>query len=118
MPTTVAGGYYSIGGSASTHTGQAQCEPGYYCAAGVRAVCTAGFYGDGYGHTSGQCAGLCAAGYFCPQGSASSTPAPCGSDSVYCPEGSASPILVSSGYYSAGGNNSATRTSQVECEIG
>ena len=37
---TVTTGYYTtpIGGSA--HTGQTQCEPGYYCAGGVRWVCS------------------------------------------------------------------------------
>ena len=36
---TVSGGYYSTGGTATTRTGQTQCEAGYYCASGVRDAC-------------------------------------------------------------------------------
>ena len=36
---TVSSGYYSTGGTATTRTGQTQCEAGYYCASGVRDAC-------------------------------------------------------------------------------
>ena len=39
---TVSSGYYSTGGTATTRTGQTQCEAGYYCASGVRDACDGG----------------------------------------------------------------------------
>jgi hypothetical protein len=55
------------------------------------------------------CSGVCAAGYFCPEGSLSAFQIECGSslgleNSVYCLPGSSSPVPVPDGYYSLGGN--------------
>ncbi|RYG49157.1 hypothetical protein EON67_06920, partial [archaeon] len=46
------------------------------------------------------CSGPCAAGYYCPAGSTSSTAFQCGDVSVYCPAGSSAPVTVPNGYYS------------------
>ena len=45
----------------------------------------------------------CAAGYVCAAGSQSPAPQECGGPQYYCPQGSGSPLTVSAGYYSAGG---------------
>lgn len=75
------------------------CEPGYYCANGLRFKCPAGFYGSVEQETRPQCAGLCMAGYYCPLGSTSPYQNPCGGFDRYCPTGSSLPLLVTDGYY-------------------
>ena len=101
------------------------CEPGYYCTEDYEKVlCPPGTYGSDEGLYSDDCSGLCAAGFYCPEGSTSNTQFPCGNDSVYCPEGSASPTAVDTGYYSVDGSYHAdgwdnrTRTSQLLCPQG
>jgi sugar lactone lactonase YvrE len=83
------------------------CTPGYYCATGAdRAPCSAGYYcpaasssatqfacTPGHYCLSGSSAAtLCAASFYCPEGTA--TPIPCPADNTYCPIGSAAPISI------------------------
>jgi hypothetical protein len=61
-----APGWYtlpSLDVSTSAHqTSAAPCEPGFYCAHGVRTPCPPGTYGDVSYLNSSQCSGLCAEG--------------------------------------------------------
>jgi hypothetical protein len=81
-----------------------------------------GRYGSEFGLSNDLCSGPCSPGYYCQAGSLTSTPLPCGSNSVYCPEGSFQPTLVTPGYYTTGGgegnSSSLTRSSQTLCEKG
>jgi hypothetical protein len=127
-PTPVDIGYYTPADEPMhARTRQAVCEPGYWCAGGVRRACPAGRYGAVAAQSSAQCSGPCAAGYWCPPASTSATEVPCGSAGVYCPPGSAKPIGVSPGHYTvggyaqssaAGGWANATRWGQLPCEAG
>lgn len=60
------------------------------------------------------CAGLCAAGYYCPAGSKSARERKCGSSKHFCPEGSGAPKEVRMGWYATGGEE-FTRNGQSEC---
>ena len=53
----------------------------------------------------GGCSGVCAAGYYCPEGSTSATQRECGGEHLYCPAGSGAPVPVPSGSYSSGGTH-------------
>jgi hypothetical protein len=66
--------------------------------------CAAGRYGAQAGLTSSACSGLCAEGYYCPMGSASSTAFPCGGAHVYCPLGSPRPIPAAAGRFTINSN--------------
>jgi len=67
----VPAGYYSIGGTSTTRSDIAPCEPGYYCINGVKYPCPAGRFAESSRHSSPQCDGLCASGYYCLQASSS-----------------------------------------------
>jgi hypothetical protein len=70
IPTPVSAGYYTTGGgSATTASAQAPCEPGSYCASGVRTACPAGTFGASAGLTTGTCSGVCPAGRYSTAGS-------------------------------------------------
>lgn len=109
-------GRYSLTGS-PTWECDGLCDAGYYCHAGSsdpkQYDCPAGRYGHP-GEISSQCKGACIAGYYCPTNSVTPTAQECGDDYHYCPHESGAPIAVSSGYFSAGGNET-TRTEQVQC---
>mmetsp|Transcript_16910 Transcript_16910/g.31665 ORF Transcript_16910/g.31665 Transcript_16910/m.31665 type:complete len:797 (+) Transcript_16910:126-2516(+) len=77
-PKNVSLGYYTtpIGGRNTTRSGQAQCEKGYWCEAGIRRKCPAGVWGEKAGMTERKCSGFCPAGYSCPEGS--TAPIECG----------------------------------------
>ena len=66
---------------------------------------------------SANCSGLCAAGYYCPQGSSSEVEVACGSAAYFCPTGSASPTPVSLGYVTLGGD-ATTRSDQRIAAVG
>ncbi len=106
---------------------QAPCPPGYYCTtSGLPSPCPAGRYGSVQGEENPQCTDVCAPGFFCPPGSTSAHPRPCGSSAVFCPPGSTSPRPVPLGYYSTGTSPAfpalaaanATRSSVVACGAG
>lgn len=63
------------------------------------APCSAGSFGSVLGLNTSSCSGLCAAGYWCGEGSKRATAVPCGARSVYCPRGSGQPRPVDFGYY-------------------
>lgn len=65
-----------------------------------------------------QCEGLCAPGYYCPEGSTSRYAVPCGSAEYICPEGSPVPRPVSGGYYSNEDVSELYRTEQFPCPVG
>ncbi|CAM9193439.1 unnamed protein product, partial [Discosporangium mesarthrocarpum] len=118
---SVENGYYSTVGKealASTEatalrrvrSGQAICEPGFYCVGGLRKPCPAGtFGGPGVrGLNSSACGAPCPTGSYCPEGSVLPIPCPAGSygaeygltslecsglcmEGHYCPAGSTSP---------------------------
>ncbi|CAM9547093.1 unnamed protein product, partial [Sphacelaria rigidula] len=63
----------------TTRTAEALCEPGYWCAEGVRYPCDAGFFGDLFGEArGGNCSGSCSPGFVCGNASVSSKAQPCG----------------------------------------
>jgi hypothetical protein len=65
-PTSVPVGWYSTGGSATTRSGVAICDAGYYCVGnGLRVGCRAGRYGGDVGMSDVDCSGQCEAGYYC-----------------------------------------------------
>jgi hypothetical protein len=95
-----------------------QCEPGFYCIAGVRYRCPLGYYGATYGLNIATCSGKCDAGYLCPLNSTSPRQELCGVDaSVYCPIGSWKSVVVPAGYYSVGDDHT-TRESITACPPG
>ena len=98
-PTPVSPGWYTTGGSFDTRTGQAQCQPGSWCRAGERFLCSKGRYGAEKGASSPDCSGPCFAGYYCDEGSSNPKQHECGSADAYCPEGSFEPHTVFTGYY-------------------
>jgi hypothetical protein len=141
-PIKVPSGYYSISvAKANTvvadgvvvHISNAHesllCEPGHYCAAGIRHQCPGGTYGKEPGLTTPSCSGVCSGGYYCPIGSASETE--CGGFDYFCPEGSGerkhvyfgggeSPTSDDHGaFYTLGGDdNGQTRSFQKRCPAG
>lgn len=148
-PTPVSEGYYTFGfGSTDTHPdldfvetryGQSICPVGEYCTEGRRFKCPSGRYGDIEGQSSASCSGLCAAGYWCGQGSTTPYANQCASATIsivtdgngtevlhytsepsawFCPEGSRSPNPVYEGYYTIGGTNESTRTAETKCTPG
>jgi len=91
--------------------------------------------GESSGLRDSNCSGDCDDGYYCPgppidpitkdrtgrmaeyHPNTNYRQHKCGSPDVYCPRGSANPIVVSMGYYSAGGTEDARSTEQ-KCEKG
>ena len=61
---------------------------------------------------------MCDEGHFCEMGSPSSMQYLCGGADKFCPRGSFAPTVVSEGYYTVGGRNESTRTTQLECPPG
>ena len=114
-PTAASAGHFSIPESADpeTRSGQELCPVGHYCVDGLKLVCPAGTFGATTGLTTASCSGPCRAGFYCPQGSTSATPRPCGGASFYCPEGSARPKSITTAYYSVG----LPRTSALDGEV-
>lgn len=64
-------GYYAIlphidiGGG---YGGEEICPRGSYCLNGIRYLCKGGRYGSQLRETNTSCAGMCTAGFFCPEG--------------------------------------------------
>ena len=85
------------------------CPPGSWCdgggerGSGLARPCDGGAWGGGWQATASKCSGLCAAGHYCPPGSAAAAQQRCGSAASYCPPGSPIPVPVSLGFYSTGG---------------
>jgi len=72
----VSDGYYSTGGNITTRTGEAKCEPGFYCVHGLRYPCQAGRFQPDEGFA--VCDTICPEGYFCPIGSVKPVKCPAG----------------------------------------
>jgi hypothetical protein len=109
-PTPVSAGFYSTGGTAITRSGQASCDPGWWCDKGSRHPCPPGKWGGTAGLATPECSGDCEKGHYCEAGSTRSTgtakcppgrfgdsaglrDASCGgacSEGSYCPAGSTS----------------------------
>lgn len=70
-------GYYSIGTSVTTRHDVRICPPGSFCVDGIPILCPAGTYSSINGSSSRACEGQCLAGYYCLEGSTSSTQYPC-----------------------------------------
>ena len=122
-------GYYCDSGAVNSTW--IECPPGNYCPVGTTIPfacpigtyspftrleskseclpCTAGSFCSEMG--AENTTGLCAAGYYCPNGSVSSSPidfiCPVG---LHCPVGSAVPISCESGYFT-------NSTGQSECQV-
>ncbi|KAL3656443.1 hypothetical protein V7S43_018668 [Phytophthora oleae] len=123
-----------------TETEEVSCPVGCYCspdeALGASRLCPGGTFGNVTGLASALCSGPCEAGYYCPRGSTSATPFPCGDVNVFCPRSSTLPTPVSTGYYTVSGLETAkgslttdaltaerekdriTRVTQRRCEPG
>lgn len=80
-------------------SGFRDCEKGYYCENGQRFLCPSGSFGAIARLSNSTCSGLCAAGYYCRDGSTIPTQNLCGNESVYCPIGSSLPLVSPPGYY-------------------
>jgi hypothetical protein len=105
------------------------CVDGKYCVGQTEIVATDGNYLLGVGHpghvelpddmfdanTKGS---MCDPGFYCETGSPSSHQYHCGMSNKFCPSGSFAPTVVSTGYYTVGGFNETTRSSQKECPPG
>ena len=112
-------GWYSLPENAFPRTSIQICPLGSYCISGERYLCPGGTFGNTTQLLSLECSGRCLAGYYCNEGSISSTEYNCGGSSVYCPEGSSKPLNVEQGYYSLPINSSElNRESQKPCEAG
>lgn len=124
-PTAVRVGFYTVGGSAdnTTRTSEVQCEPGWWCAGGVKRSCAGGTYagtsnatGDsdqGSWGRSSPCDRQCPTGHYCPPGSIE--PIPCstpGDPRYYCPPGSTMRQPVQPRYYTVSSAHARTDTSQ------
>ena len=64
--------------NSQTRSQQLPCDPGSYCADGVRRRCPAGYAGALTMETSPTCDGPCAAGFYCLEGSTSRYSIACG----------------------------------------
>jgi len=107
--------------SSATRFAQHPCERGFWCASsGVRYPCPAGRFGSALYATPTEplCEGPCAPGYFCPEGSTSSTQFACGAADRFCPEGSATPRLVQPGWYTNEDRHVSVRSSETICPPG
>ena len=92
----------------------AETPLGHYSLAGAvgPTKCKAGYYGASTGLTDEHCStdcweglcvpALCAAGYYCPEGSVQRDQYSCGGIDEYCPMGSGQPTHVTAGFYSIG----------------
>lgn len=114
-----APGRYSVSGSPSEEC-DGLCEKGYWCGAGSSDPqehdCPPGRYGH-LGMVNNGCKGSCRVGYYCPVNSYSPTQLECGGEAYYCPHGTGARLLVQSGFFGAGGNQT-TREMQVKCDVG
>jgi len=107
--------------SSATRFAQHPCERGFWCSSsGVRYPCPAGRFGSALYTTQSEplCEGPCAAGYFCPEGSTSSTQFTCGAADRFCAEGSATPRLVQPGWYTNEDAHVSVRSSETICPPG
>ena len=74
-PTLVSPGYYTVGGTPTTRTGQAPCPPAKFCSGGAIHDCPAGKWQPDSGMD--RCSRDCPAGFMCPAGA---------TEPVRCPE--------------------------------
>jgi len=102
------------------HTRQAQvpCEPGAFCASGLRYECPPGRAGPMGRETSPQCALDCLEGHTCGWASTSPDPVPCGGAHVFCPPRSGTPTPVSPGRRTDPGQDPARRSRELGCPPG
>lgn len=100
-PTQVRTGYYSVGGTNATRTGQKIAPRGYYASAGIVKACPAGHFGSSEGLSQDDCSGTCLEGWFCPSSSVSARQIACGAENRFCPPGSEKPKQVRLGYYTS-----------------
>ncbi|CAM9769849.1 unnamed protein product, partial [Hapterophycus canaliculatus] len=115
---------------AAFRNGVSVCPAGWYCTGdGAGSECPAGLYGSEVGLSDPACSGVCAAGYFCPEGSTSPFERKCGGLGLYCPVGSSAPSEVEVGHYGMHAGVEAdlqaardpwneTHSAQVLCEPG
>lgn len=107
-PTAVSDGFYSTPVSLpeNVRTTETVCPKGSYCSGGQKTTCPAGNYAPSIGLSS--CLEyVCTAGYYCPEGSTSSTAGPCYTGDTqptypamyYCPAGATAPAQVLDGYF-------------------
>jgi len=91
---------FAFATAAAIHSIDARaCNAGTYFDGVKCSLCPGGTFGAIPGLTSATCSGLCAAGFFCPEGSTSSRQKPCGTSTFYCPAGSAERRQVDKGHY-------------------
>ena len=127
---TVSSGYYSTGGTATTRTGQTQCEAGYYCASGVRDACDGGTQyqnekgktscknvSDGYYKSSNSAQAQCPENY--RSGAGASAQNQCKTscaDGTYVATANAACTSVGTGYYRAAHTvNYGSTSTRTQC---
>jgi len=109
----------SLRNSTWTRFLQFPCERGHWCAGdGVRRVCPAGRFGSSVLNTDPLCSGLCAPGYFCPEGSVVATQFVCGGADRFCPKGSPGPTMVALGHFTQEDRYPDIRSHQTACPQG
>ena len=122
--TCIFGSYRSANPPFGKCSGFKHCDHGFFCVNGVRFHCPAGSYGDTFRLSNSSCSGYCSAGYYCSEGSISSTSKSCGNSDYFCPLGSATPTKVPKGYYSIDRKGETlavtqeNRVSSVICPLG
>ena len=117
-PLTVQSGHYStpLTAAVDVRSASAECDPGHWCANGVRNVCASGFFEPNPGATS-ECTSQCPAGSYCPPGA--NTPLPCGSAANYCPARSTTASTADPGFYTTPTSApEAEREGVAQCEAG
>jgi hypothetical protein len=100
-PTQVWTGYFSVGGTNTTRTGQKIAPRGNYASEGIVKACPEGHFGSSEGLSQDDCSGTCLGGWFCPSSSVSARQIACGAESRFCPLGSEKPKPVRLGYYTS-----------------
>ena len=107
----VGTGYFGVLDGNSNYDQRSQCQPGEYCAGGLKEACPTGRYSDGPGAAgcapcpagvygaggspSAACTRPCRVGHYCPEGTPNELD--CGGAALYCPQGSSAPLAVPAG---------------------
>ena len=104
-------------GTLELQTHEVFCKLGHFCEQGTMQPCPAGRFGSSYSLKNSSCSGVCAAGFFCPGASVTSTERRCGNQAVFCPAGSSEPLQVPAGFLGTG-HSTDTQFELKACPIG
>lgn len=108
----------SLHDSVLTRHAESPCPRGFYCTGGVRFPCPAGRFGGRTEETDSECEGICAEGFWCPEGSWAPTQNECGTPAFYCPRGAPHSLPAQPGYYTNEDAEIGTRSRRIMCPKG